>query len=319
VIENPSTVTTVTLNPAMDEAVGLERFELGTMNRCVLDNFDPGGKGVNVSRVLHRLGCPTLALGFEGGSTGDLLLAELEREGVPYLFFAAGGNTRINLMIYERATGRRTRLYLAGPPVSPGALAELDTALERVASGEIVVLGGSLPPGLPDDTYAAITHSLRARGVRAIVDTSGVALEHAVSAAPFLVKPNVWEAQELLGRTLAGDDDVLEAALEIRRSGPEYVVISQAADGAIAVGPENAWKVTPPSVDARSTVGSGDSMVAGIAAGLCGRAGFLHGLVLGTAAGAATAIAPGTHLCSAGDIQRLLPGVRVHELSVRTS
>ncbi len=303
------------MNPAVDQAIAVDALVLGAVNRCTVDSVDPGGKGVNVSRVLIRLGCPTLALGFAAGVTGDFLMDQLCEERVPHHFWHAEGMTRTNTMIWERTNGRRTRCYLPGARVSERSLGELEKQLALVPRGEFVVFGGSLPPGLADDTYARLTQTLKRRGVPVIVDTSGKALGLAVEAAPYLVKPNVEEAEALLGRRLLNDDDVLGAALELRRRGPQYVVISQGANGAIGAGPLGAWKAIAPSVNAKSSVGSGDSMVAGIVAGLNAGHSLVESLIVGTAAGAATASTPGTHLCGTADVRRLMKAVVVRELA----
>ena len=304
-------VTTLTCNPALDEAVAIDGLILGATNRCSLDALDPGGKGINASRVISRLGRPTRALGFIGGPTGALLRARLDAEGVPHAFDDVDGATRINIMIYERGAGRRTRVYLPGPEVDPARLAGVYAKLDAIEQGEIVIVAGSLPPGLPDTTYRDVAAWLGRRGVRTIVDTSGPALANALDARPFAIKPNVEEAEEILARTLPDDASILLAARELRQRGAQYVVISQGADGAIGVGPEGEWKAIPPPVDALSTVGSGDSMVAGLAIAFSEGAGFVEALRLGTATGAATATTPGTHLCERVNVERLLRDVVV--------
>lgn len=306
-------VLTVTMNPAIDEAVGLDCLRLGDKNRCAVDTLDPGGKGINASRVMQRLGCRTLALGFAGGVTGELLKTQLDRECVPHSFDEVTGLTRINVMIYERSSGRRTGLYLPGPPASPALLQSLEKRLTLVAPQSIVVLGGSLPPGLPDSSYRDLMSALRSRNIRWFVDTSGTALQRALSSA-FLVKPNVEEAEELLGRRLRDDAAILEAADEIQNRGARYVVISNGENGAIGIGPEGAWKAVPPKVEARSTIGSGDSMVAGLAVAFNNGRPFTEGLRLGTAAGAATAMTPGTHLCEPGTVRSLEALVKLEAL-----
>jgi 1-phosphofructokinase len=306
----------VTLNPAVDEAVAVERLVLGATNRCALDDLDPGGKGINVSRVLRRLGRPTLALGFIGGVTGEFVREGLDREGVLHAFDRVDGVTRINVMLLERSSNQRTRMYLPGAAVGVERLEDLKTRLDQIDRGGIVVLGGSLPPGLPDTTYGDLIRWLHARGMRSILDTSGAALASALSARPLLVKPNVQEAQDVLGLELIDDDAIVGAAQEFRRRGAEYAVISYGAGGAIGIGPDGAWKVFPPRVDARSTVGSGDSMVAGMALAFNEGRTFEEGLRLGTAAGAATAMALGTRLCDVEDVQRLKSRVTVRELQL---
>lgn len=302
-------VTTLTCNPALDEAVAIDGLILGATNRCSLDALDPGGKGINASRVISRLGRPTRALGFIGGPTGALLRARLDAEAVPHAFDDVDGDTRINIMIYEREPERRTRVYLPGPHVDPARLDGIYAKLDPVGPDEIVVVAGSLPPGLPDTTYRDVVACLRRRSVRTVLDTSGAALAHALDARPFLIKPNVEEAEDVLGRALGDDASIVLAARELRERGATYVVISQGARGAIGVGPEGAWNAIPPAVNALSTVGSGDSMVAGLAIAFNEGAGFVEALRLGTATGAATATAPGTRLCERVTVERLLGDV----------
>jgi 1-phosphofructokinase family hexose kinase len=304
-------ITTVTLNPAVDVAVTVERLVVGGVNRSRLDSVDPGGKGLNASRVIRRLGRPTMALGFAGGATGQMIRDRLEAEGVPFALDEVDDLTRMNTMIYELATGSRTRMYLPGAKVDDRGLAWLRERLALVRPESVVILAGSVPPGLDHDVYFDLVTWLAQRHVRTVIDTSGAALAAAIRARPTLIKPNIEEAMDLLGRTLSGDDDVATAAAELRRLGAEHVVISQGADGAIGIGPDGCWKALPPAVVARSTVGSGDSMVAGLTIALHEGSGFVEALRLGTAAGAATAIVPGTQLCQRDDVERFLPEVRV--------
>jgi fructose-1-phosphate kinase PfkB-like protein len=257
-------ITTVTLNPAVDEAIAVDVVALGALNRCDLDAVDPGGKGLNASRVIARLGRDTVALGFVAGVTGALIRSRLDAERVPHAFDDVEGLTRINVMLLERRIARRTRLYLPGPRVTADDLERLRARLAR----------------------------------------------------PELIKPNVEEAVELLGRPIRDDAEALEAAAAFRALGAERVVISQGASGAIGVDATGAWKAVPPAVLVRSTVGSGDSMVAGLAVALSEGRGLAEGLRLGSAAGAATCAAPGTSLGATGDIERQLASVRVDLLRV---
>lgn len=307
-------ITTVTLNPALDEAVSVEQFSLGSTNRCALDALDPGGKGVNASRVIARMGRETMALGFVGGVTGNMLREKLDAEGLLHAFDDVEELTRLNVMMYEHAGGRRTRLYLPGPHVHLERIAALKIHLEQVPFGGYVVLGGSVPPGLPPEIYRDLVHFLALRDVQCIVDTSGIALARALEAFPALIKPNLEEASEVLGRPLRSDDEILAAAYDLQRRGAQRVVISRGADGAIGVGPGEAWKAVPPRIEARSTVGSGDSMVAGLAIALSEGGTLKEGLMLGTATGCATAMVPGTKLCRRSDVDLVLPGVQLQDL-----
>lgn len=307
-------ITTVTLNPAVDEAIALEEIALGDINRCDLDAVDPGGKGLNASRVIARLGRRTRALGFVAGVTGELIRARLDAEGVAHAFDDVPGLTRINVMVLERRISRRTRLYLPGPRVGPADLERLRSRLAALGPGATVVIGGSVPPGLAPGVYGDLVRWLNDRGVRTVVDASGTALESALAAGPGLIKPNVEEAVALLGRQLTSDEDVLEAARALRALGAEHVVISQGARGAIGVDAAGAWKVRGPAVLVRTTVGAGDSMVAGLAIALDEGLGLAEGLRIGTAAGTATCAVPGTQLGSRDEIERLLPRITVEPI-----
>jgi 1-phosphofructokinase family hexose kinase len=243
-----------------------------------------------------------------------MIRSRLDAEGVPHVLDEVKELTRLNMMVYELATGERTRIYLPGARVDPRALGQLRDRLTVVRSEGIVILAGSVPPDLSHDVYADLVGWLGTRGVRTVVDTSSTALAAVLGAHPTLIKPNIEEAMELLGRTLKTDDDIIAAALELRQKGAEHVVISQGAAGAIAVGPNGCWKAVPPKIVARSTVGSGDSMVAGLTIELRAGRGFLEALRPGTAAGAATAMTPGTQLCHHDEVVRLIPEVSVVRL-----
>ena len=306
-----SVIATVTLNPALDEAVEMESLVLGGKNRCSIDSLDPGGKGVNASRVMHRLAQPTIAYAFAGGLTGALLREKLSEERVPHEFVEVQEETRVNIMIYERSCRRRSRIYLPGPHIDAVQLQELYRRIAALPAGSVVVLGGSVPRGVAPTVYRDIIRTLNKNGVRSILDTSGEALAAAIQAAPSLVKPNMEEASELLGRPLGDDAGVLSAAYALRRLGVDQVVISQAERGAIGLNAAGAWKAVPPRITARSTAGSGESMVAGLAIAMDRDLPLPEGLRLGTACGAATAMTPGTRLCRAQDVHELLDRVTI--------
>jgi 1-phosphofructokinase len=304
-------ILTVTLNPAVDEAVSVDEFVHGSVNRCRLDALDAGGKGINASRVMHRLGRETIALGFVGGVTGAMVRQRLDEEGVAHAFDGVEELTRLNVMLYERRTALRTRLYLPGASVAPQRLMQLRKRLALTPAGGVVVFGGSIPPGLASTTYHDLVAWLKGRGVLTVVDTSGAALAEVLAAHPTLIKPNAEEAAEVVGFPIVSDTDALRAARELQRRGAENVVVSQGAAGAIGISGTDSFKAIPPSVTAKSTVGSGDSMVAGLAIAVADKMGLEEGLRLGTAAGAATAMIEGTHLCRLQDYERLCGFVEI--------
>jgi 6-phosphofructokinase 2 len=312
----PGTIYSVTLNPALDESISIDSLDVGVSNRCALNALDPSGKGINASRVIHRLGRGTLAFGLAGGVSGGYLSSALDREGVPHDFETIDGFTRVNVMLFETFNHERTRLLLPGPTVTRAHVMAIARRLELVSPGEIVIFGGSLPPGLPTETYAEFIVRLYDRGVRCVIDSSGAALAAALEANPLLVRTNVEDAEEVLGRRLQTDDAIVDAVCELRDRGAHYAVISRGALGAIGCGPGLIFNVKPPVRHATSAAGAGDSMTAAMAVAFNEGLSFENALRWGTAAGTATAMTQGTTLCDPRDVYRLIPAVRVERLSV---
>jgi len=308
-------IVTVTLNPAVDETLTVDRVELGETNRIKETHFDPGGKGLNVARVIRRLGRPTVAIALVGGETGHFVRNRLEREGVETDLVEIAADTRVNISVLDESTGVQTNLNHEGPNVTPADLHALEAKIEEwLPEAVLMVLGGSLPPGAPFDSYARIIGWARENDIRSILDTSNEALIEGVKAQPYMIKPNVRETEGLLGRKLESDGDMVEAAFELVGRGIEVVVVSMGGRGAIAVSHDGAWKAVPPEVSKESTLGAGDSMVAGLAVGVSEHSGLPESLALGTAAATGTIMRPGTELCRAEDVQELLPRVRVERV-----
>ncbi len=308
-------LVTLTLNPAVDQTAWVERLVPGTVHHVLQNHIYPGGKGINVSRMAHRLGWPTVAFGFLAGETGNLVEKSLEQERVQHHFLRIPGQTRVNMTVIDKSSGKASSFYGPGPAVPMESLTEF-SALVRfwLQGGRALVMAGSLPPGVPDDTYSSYVKAARDQGVLAILDTQGAALRRGLEAHPDLIKPNVEEAEGLLERPLPDVEAVIRAARELApRAGT--VVISMAARGAICVQGQRGWRVTPPKIEQRSTVGSGDSMVAGMAVALARGQDILAGLRLGTAAGAATAMSEGTTLGTAELVDSLMKSVLIEELA----
>jgi 1-phosphofructokinase family hexose kinase len=305
-------ILTLTLNPAVDQTVWLPTLKLGEVNRPRDTQLDPAGKGVNVSRMAHRLGWPTMAFGFLAGETGEIVERALEAERVHNHFCKVPGQTRINTTFIEDDTGRATNLYGPGPVVDRRELDRVEELLTFwLQAGRVLVLAGSVPRGLPVDAYGRLAALAKERGAKVIVDADGESLAAALPARPDLIKPNRGEAETLLGRSLVGRDAVVAGARELVGRGVRAVCISLGGEGSVLVEESGAFLVRPPRIERRSTVGSGDSLVAGIAVVLARGGSVLDGLRLGSAAGAATAASLGTSLGHATDVLRLLPEVEV--------
>ncbi|HEY9765692.1 MAG TPA: 1-phosphofructokinase family hexose kinase, partial [Chroococcales cyanobacterium] len=277
-------IVTLTANPAVDQTVFVDSLEIGAVNRFRDPQLDPAGKGINVSRMAHRLGWPTIAFGFLAGEIGLIVEKALDAEGVPHHFVPIPGQTRLNVTVVDGESGRATSLYGPGPSVDREHLATLEGMLGFwLKASRVLVLAGSLPQQMPKDSYAKYIRQAHEAGIKTFLDTEGPALALGIEAKPTLIKPNVEEAERLLGRSLPDLPAVLKGAREISQKGIEIVVISMGAQGAVCVRGDSAWLAVPPQVRRRSTVGSGDSLVAGLAVAIARGQEVLEGLVLGTA------------------------------------
>ncbi|MFZ5827305.1 MAG: 1-phosphofructokinase [Bacillota bacterium] len=311
----PSVITAVALNPAIDRTLRVPGFAAGSTNRVTEARLDPGGKGVNVARVLKALRAPVEVVGFLGEANGRLITAHLEQLGVPNRFITVEGQNRVNLKLVDPITGELTEVNDLGFTVQPLHV-EWMTALVRQALSRtrLLVLAGSLPPGIPATYYRELVELARQARVPVILDADGEPMRAALGARPTLIKPNQDEAERLLGRSLSTRREICAGARALLALGPEMAVISCGAEGAVIAAPGGTWWANPPTIEPGSTVGAGDSMVAALALALSRGLAPVDALRLATAAGAATASLPGTQLASQADVDRLLAGVTTEEV-----
>ncbi len=295
-------ICTVTLNPALDCAMTFDTLTPGRTNRAGSQTLSPGGKGINVSRILHALGAETTALGFVAGSLGTLLEQLLAQAGVDTDFIRLpAGETRINVKV---RAGEETELNGAGPTIPPQALDLFGDKLSRLHPGDTLVLSGSVPPSLPDTTYERLL-SLLPAGVRTVVDAEGELLRKALPHRPFLIKPNLRELEGLCHTALSPTDQnaISTCAARLQEQGAQNVLVSLGPAGALLRTGEGRVLTCPaPQGRLVNSVGAGDSMVAGFLVGY-DRGGPEEGLRLGIAAGSATAFSPS--LATGEDIRRL--------------
>lgn len=310
-------IATVTLNPSLDEWMRLPSLRVGELNRASGFARYPGGKGLNVSRVIRELGGRTVAFGVAGGEDGMILRELVNRLSIPHDFVTVSGSTRNNYKILTDRPRVLTEINMAGPVVSPAILRELERRLfgQRPAP-RCVVFSGSLPPGAPSSVYRRWIEAFRRRGIPSVLDTSGEALRAGLDARPWMIKPNRQEAEELLQERLTGRAHLIRAAQRLLQRGPEVVIVSLGRDGALMASahPSGAWLGRPPSVKTDSAVGAGDSLVGGFLAAWVRRQPLIEAFRLGIASGAAAAMTPGTELCHRADAHRLLPRVTIRQL-----
>lgn len=278
-------ILTVTLNAALDITYRVPRLHPRGTNRVEEVSERPGGKGLNVARVLAALGHDTVATGFAGGGTGDALRAMLAQEsGVTDALVPIGAATRRTVAVVDAAGGGTTQLNEPGPIVSPAEWESFLTTYRELLDGaRAVALCGSLPPGVPVDVYARLTRAARAAGVPVLLDTSGEPLRRGLAARPDLAKPN---ADELAA--LTGHNEPVRAARDARRRGAHTVVASLGAEGMLAVAADGSWRATPPLRLAGNPTGAGDSAVAGLVSGLVEGLSWPDRLVRAVALSAAT-------------------------------
>lgn len=296
-------IVTVTPNPSVDRTLELDRLQPGAVQRAVAGRIDAGGKGVNVARALVANGVEATAVLPLGGPDGRLLATLLEDDLIPTRGVPVAAATRSNITLVE-ADGTVTKINAPGAQLARHDLAALLAAVsEELAGAKWLVGCGSLPDGAPVDLYARMVEAGRGAGAMVAIDTSGPALAVAAEAGPDLLKPNLAELCELVGRPLGALDAVVGAAQELCRRGVGAVLVSCGADGAVLVDAGTVHEARAPRVVARSDVGAGDTMLAGfLAAGASGPA----ALAASVAWGAAAARLPGTAVPGPEDIASLV-------------
>lgn len=308
-------IATVTLNPCLDEYIFVDGLTVDETNRWVKRKQYAGGKAIDVARAVHEMDGVTIAYGFIGGTNGRRLEILLDEEGVLFSFTPIKNETRTNYIIVDNRTKYQTLLGAPGPRVSRKEIERLCYKLQTIRPApDMMVIGGSAPPGSPPDIYPKIVADAKKRGVRVALDVADHWLVEGLKAKPYMIKPNIHEAETLLGRTLPDEDAVIEAARELVGTGIEVVLISMGSRGLIAASRDTTYKVIPPKVKVKSAVGAGDCTVAGFALKLSRNETLYEACRLGGAMGAAAVMTPGTELCRKKDVEKLLSGVRVIEI-----
>lgn len=258
-------IFTVTLNPALDKSVTISGFTLDAVNRVSHARIDAGGKGVNVSKALKSFGCESIAMGFVGGGSGETLLAALAEMGVACDFVSVPGQTRTNLKVFDPLHHTYTDINEPGAPVSQPALDELFERISgRVRSDDTLLFAGSAPEGVAADLPARWAIALAERGVRVAADMDGVLLKAMIKSKPFLIKPNAQEMAELCGLEDTKMETLAAAASRLVADGIVTVAVSMGAKGAIFADKAGVLFAEAPKVEAVSTVGAGDALVAGL-------------------------------------------------------
>jgi 1-phosphofructokinase family hexose kinase len=305
-------IYTVTLNPAIDRELQVAKLEPHRVMHAHSSQMSYGGKGINVSRGLAAIGAKSIALGFVGGSTGEMLTQEMANLDVLTDFVHISGEIRTNFSIVDKTRTQFIKVNEPGPKIHTQECHQLITKMRRLARpGDLWALCGSIPPGIPDSIYADIIQEIQSLGGKTLLDTSGPALTHGCNPNLFLVKPNASEASTLTGSKIDSTEDALNAASAILQTGVKHVIITQGRKGALLSNQAGTWIAVAPSITKRNDVGAGDAVMTGIMYGLSCDLSWPEILRWGVACGTAAASTEGTTIGSFTVAKQILSNVKI--------
>ncbi len=307
-------IYTVTLNPALDRAVTVERLLEDDTTRVISEKHYAAGKGIDVSRVITELQGSNVALGLVGGYDGLQVEGLLINAGVTISFTRISGETRTNILLKDKAGNRQYVISAAGPEIAAVEIAELYQGILAIQDMDYLVMSGSLPRGVSPNIYGQLIVAAHSKNAFTLLDADGRAMQESVRFHPTCVKPNIHELSRLVGRTLEKELDILSACNEVHDRGVPYVLASRGKEGLILSTRDLRLKARAPVVEVESTVGAGDSAVAGFVLAHSRGRPLEECLRLSAAAGAATAMTPGTELCHLETVLEILPQVQVEEI-----
>jgi 6-phosphofructokinase 2 len=308
-------IVTITFNPCIDKSTSVNALKPEKKLRCSAPVFEPGGGGINVARAIKKIGGEAIAIYPSGGYSGKFLNVLLELENISAITIETRQHTRENMIVLETATNQQYRFGMPGPQLFEDEWKQCLQAIEDNHSGYIVA-SGSLPPGVPVDIFARISKIAKKENRKLIVDSSGEALRLAIEEGVYLIKPNLGELSNLAGKEELETNEIELAAKDlILRGNCEILVVSMGALGAMLITKEGACKVDAPIVKRKTTVGAGDSMVAGIVFYISQKKSLEEALQYGVACGTAATLNAGTSLCKKEDVERLFAQIKVKQPS----
>ena len=302
-------IYTMTLNPSIDYIVHVNDLKMGDVNRMSQDFKLPGGKGINVSRILQRIDSTSTALGFLGGFTGEFIEKWMKEEGIDCRFTPVKDDTRINVKL---KSVEETEINGQGPTLSEEEVQGLKDSLANLSKGDIVVLSGSTPGGLRKGFYQELIQLIEAQGAEFVIDTTGDDLMQALSHHPLLVKPNNHELAELYHTTFHSLEDIITHGQKLLTEGAKNVLISMAGDGALLITEAGIYQSNVLKRELKNSVGAGDSMIAGFIGQYAKSQDPVEAFKWGVACGSATAFSD--DLAEADFIKELLPEVEITKL-----
>lgn len=307
-------IITVTLNPAVDKTIYVKDFRKGEVNKIEYSIMDPGGKGINVSRVVKNLNCKTVALGFIGGENGQYIENSLRHNDINSKFTKVESETRTNLKIVDLNTGDTTDINEKGREITEYELKSfINTYKKALRNGDIVVLSGSVPKGINTDIYKILAEIGHEKGCKVILDVSGEYLKRGIMGNPYMIKPNIDELEEIVGMKLETIDEIVKVCNKLIGNGIEFICVSMGSRGAILIGKDFVLQGKIPRVKVKSTVGAGDSLVAGFAAGLSKGFTVTEAFRLGLAASVIAVTKEGTKAATLKEIEEITDDIEILE------
>lgn len=294
-----SQIVTLTFNPCIDKSAAVPELIPEKKLSCTEPRFEPGGGGINVARAIKKLGGEATAIYPSGGYTGNFFNDLLAKENVPAIIIEIENSLRENVIVMEESSNKQFRFGFPGAKLAEQEWQQCIDAIGKINNVEFLVASGSLPEGVPDDIFARLATISKKKNLKLVVDTSKAALRHAANEGVFMLKPNLNELSSLLGKKELSIEDVAPAAKEIiEKRYCEVLLVSLGEKGAVLYTHDDQIKVSAPKVEKKSTVGAGDSMVAGFVLSLSQGKNFENALRYGVACGTAATMQSGTELCN---------------------
>lgn len=303
-------IYTITFNPSIDYIVGVDELNINRVNRSISEVRFPGGKGINVSRVLNNLSVDTTALGYIAGYTGEYILNSLTDEGVKTDFIKVDGESRINVKLNSKQD--ETEINGMGPVINDKELNLLIDKISELNENDLLVLAGSVQKSVPNDIYKTLQEIASKNKVKVIVDTSGNQLLEAIKLKPFLIKPNNHEIEEIFGVKLKSEEDIIAYGKKLKELGAQNVIISLAGDGAILITQDGVYRGNVPKGKLVNSVGAGDSLVGGFLASYSKNKDVIKSFRYGIASGSASAFS--LELCTFEEVERLVKEINIRVL-----
>jgi 1-phosphofructokinase len=310
-------ILTVTLNPSIDKTITLENINLNQLNRAIDTRVDPGGKGINVARVLQNLGIEVLATGLIAGDIGKKLLKALDNRGIANDFYTIQGETRTNLKLLDLSNHKITEINEPGVLISENDLNGFRKKYKSLLKqAEIIVLSGSLPPGIPVSFYQECIEIGKKNNKKVILDADGQVFIEGLKAIPFAIKPNLQELEVVAGKQIKNKGQIIEEIKKFISQGIELVIVSMGPEGAIIGNKHQILSVDTWNIDVKGATGAGDSMVAALIYSLQNQYSLPELAKMSVAAGTITASKVGTQICTLNEVIDSIENVKVHQVQI---